>query len=178
MPNCNANSAASSRRSSRVSCNSYSVFSARESAASSRRSSGPASSRPGSRRGSLLVNNYAPVTEYRTTLPTWPDATDSRLGTMHESLASLRLNCDNKRESRRTSFSSPSTPPRQFSLPTEQPPTTSSGPSNSIFNTIGSGVVGSASNISYFSTNVSRSRYRTGLGPPFQRPKYRDRYFL
>ena len=169
MPNCNANSAASSRRSSRVSC--YSVFSGRESVASSRRSSGAASSRPGSRRGSLLVNNYNPVSEYRGTCTSWPDPTSEN--TVHESLASLRLRCESSRESDKGSRSSPSTPPINM-----QQQSTTSG-ANNLLHTIGSGVVGSSLNNYFNSTNFSRTRYRHHLGPsPFQRPKYRDRYFL
>jgi hypothetical protein len=169
MPNCNANSAASSRRSSRVSC--YSVFSGNESAASSRRSSGQAS-RPGSRRGSLLINNCPPVSEYRGTCTSWPDPTS--VNTMHDSLASLRLRCgETPIESGRGSLSSPSTPP---SLNAQQQPTSSG--TNSLLHTIGSGVVGSSSYTYCNSTNFSRSRHRHHLGPrPFQRPKHRDRYF-
>ena len=177
VPNFNANSAASSRRSSRVSC--YSVFSGRDSVASSRRSSGPLS-RPGSRRGSLLVNNInyppnPPVSEYRSTCTSWPDP--AAVNSMHDSLASLRLRCEStSREydrGERGSLSSPSTPPIS-----SQQQATSSGAS-SLFNTIGSGVVGSSSNIYCNASNFSRNRHRNYLGPsPFQRPKYRDRYFL
>ena len=169
VPNFNANSAASSRRSSRVSC--YSVFSGQESAASSRRSSGP-TSRPGSRRGSLLINNCPPVTEYRGTCTSWPDP--ASVNTMHDSLASLRLRCENPRENSRGSLSSPSTPPAINS----QQQSTSSG-TNNLLHTIGSGVVGSSSYTYCNSSNFSRSRHRHTLGPrPFQRPKHRDRYFL
>ena len=168
MPNCNANSAASSRRSSRVSC--YSVFSGQESAASSRRSSGP-TSRPGSRRGSLLINNCPPVTEYRGACASWPDP--ASVNTMHDSLASLRLRCENPRENSRGSLSSPSTPPAINS----QQQSTSSG-TNNLLHTIGSGVVGSSSYTYCNSSNFSRSRHRHHLGPRlFQRPKHRDRYF-
>ena len=174
MPNCNSNSAASSRRSSRVSC--YSVFSGREgreSGASSRRSSGQ-TSRPGSRRGSLLINNCPPVTEYRGTCTSWPDP--GSVNTMHDSLASLRLRCENPRESGRIgSLSSPSTPP---SINSQQQSTSTSG-TNNLLHTIGSGVVGSSSYTYCNSSNFSRSRHRHTLGPrPFQRPKHRDRYFL
>ena len=173
VPNFNANSAASSRRSSRVSC--YSVFSGRDSVASSRRSSGPVS-RPGSRRGSLLVNNCnPPVSEYRTTCTSWPDP--GAVNSMHDSLASLRLRCEStSREherGERGSLSSPSTPP----ISSQQQST--SGGASSLFNTIGSGVVGSSSNIYCNASNFSRTRHRHYLSPsPFQRPKYRDRYFL
>lgn len=171
MPNCNANSAASSRRSSRVSCNGYSVFSGRDSAASSRRSSGP-TSRQGSRRGSLLVNTFNPVMENRNNCSSWPDPAD--VNTMHDSLASLRLKCDNSRPNGSGSpLSSPSTPP----ISSQQQPTSSSGPNN-LLHTIGSGVVGSSSNRYYTSATFSRTRHRHVLGPSFKRPNYRDRYFL
>ena len=167
MPNCNSHSAASSRRSSRVSCNSYSVFSGKDSAASSRRSSGPPGSRPGSRRGSLLVTSYTPI-NHHSTCTSWPEA--SSVNTMHDSLASLRLKCDNSKENEMGSLSSPSTPPI-----TSQQQSSSSG-TNNIWHNIGSGVVGSSSSFYFHSATFSRTRYRNVTGP-FQRPKFRDRHF-
>ena len=172
MPNCNSNSALSSRRSSRASNNSYTMMhvgsgiksaasSRRESVASSRRSSGP--SRPGSRRESLLMSSPMPI-NYQGSYPSWPEA--SSLNTMHESLASLRLKCDNV-GNERGSISSPSTPP---TIPEQEQP--SSSGANNLFHTIGSGVVGSSSNFYYYSTAFYRTRYRKSR-TPFQIPKYR-----
>ena len=169
MPNCNSpGSAFLSRRSSRASNNSYIIMhtgsgresaasSRRESVASSRRSSGQ--SRPGSRRESLLM----PM-NYHGSCPSWPE--DSSANTMHDSLASLRLKCDNV-VNEGGSISSPATPP---TIP-EQEQASSSG-ANNLLHTIGSGVVGSTTKFYYHSTTFYRTRYRKSTAP-FLIPKCR-----